>query len=96
MADNDQFLATALNITENPVELIGWEPVTCDFNASEAIQIQREFQSLSQGARPVKLVLGSNGRYTIWERQPFADRWPVEEFLNSGHHSSLLCLKEAD
>jgi hypothetical protein len=83
MTDLDQFLATASTITEDDsAELLGWEPVTCDFPSHEAEQIHREFQQLSQGPRPVKLVRGTNGRFTIWERQPEADRWPVKEFLS--------------
>lgn len=83
MTDLEKFLATASTITEDAsAELLGWEPVTCDFHHHEAQEIHREFQQLSRGSRPIKLVRGANGRFTIWERQPLADWWPVEEFLN--------------
>ena len=83
MDELEKFLESAVTHTDVvSVELLGWEPVTCDFHHHEARDIHREFQQLSKGLRPIKLVLGDNGKYTIWERQPYADRWPVKEFLN--------------
>ena len=82
MTDLDQFLATAIHHSEDSLELLGWEPVTCDYHRNEADELHREFQKLQQGPQPVRLFFGANGCFQIWERQPVADWWPVQKLLN--------------